>query len=352
MFTDSLIFMFLKFVFAFHKFSLTAATPASRGRGYIERANVLTGVPLNNSAPTVFGKEIPLGEGWYKATIRYNLAVTIGTGTSPITEGELLICQNVLLRTDRGEILCNLPGRALYKIASYMTGQTPRKDAIAAATATYRVNLPIIFADQKMNRPEDTILDTNRYNSITLQMTMGGVAQLFNTVGTSSVIQTMDVEVERSLGQLPAEARPYFHVSYDFRQPVDAFTLTNIELEKSSDAAIKRVFIHSSASGTAGLPFSGANADDVLNIVTLKDQNRFIEKERIWAMIQDMNKVDAGLESALVGIAVFDFVRDGAVQSALATGNKSVLQLSWTNQAGVAANDIVTLATELVRSLK
>jgi hypothetical protein len=340
------------FWLAFFTLALTAATPASKGRGYIERANVLTGVGLNNSAPTVFGKEIPLGEGWYKATIRYNLAVTIGTGTTPIAEGELLICQNVMLRTDRGEILCNLPGRALYKIATYLTGQPPRKDAIAAATATYRVNLPIIFADNKMNRPEDTILDTNRYNSITLQMTMGGVAQLFTTVGTSSVIQTMDMEVERSLGQLPKEAQPYFHVSFDFRQPVDAATTTNIELEKSPDAAIKRLYVHSSSGGTAGLPFGGVNADDVQSIITLKDQNRFIEKERIHAMIQDMNKLDAMLETIIVGIEVFDFVRDGAIQSALATGNKSVLQYSWTNVAGVAANDIVTLAAEMVRSLK
>ena len=326
--------------------------PARKGRGYIERANVLTGVPLNNGSPTVYGKEIPVGEGWYKATIRYNLTFTVGTGTTPIAEGELLFCKNVLLRTDRGEILCNLPGRALYKIATYLTGNAPRKDAIAAATAVYRVNLPIIFADQKMNRPEDTVLDTNRYNSITLQMTMGSTADLLGTPGTSTVVVTMDVEVERSLGQLPPEAQPYFHVSYDFRQPVDASTLTNIELEKSPDASIKRLYVHSSTAGTAGVPWGGVNADTIQNVVTLKDQNRFIEKERIHAMIQDMNKMDAFLESTIAGVEVFDFVRDGAVQSSLATGNKSVLQYSWTNQGGVGALSIVTVAAEMIRSLK
>lgn len=327
-------------------------TPAARGRGYIERANLLTAVPLNGNAPTVYSKEFPMGEGWYKMTIRTNIALTVGTGTTPIAEGELLICKNILFRTDRGEIVCNLPGRAVYKIATYLTGQPPRKDAIAAATATYRVNYPLIFADMKMNRPEDTILDTNRYNSVTLQMTMGGVADLLGSVGTSSVILTMDVEVERSLGLLPPEAQPYFVISYDFRPPVDASQLTNIECEKSADASIKRLYIHSSANGSSGVPFSGTNADDVQNIVTFKDQNRFIEKERIHAMIQDMNKVDAALESVIAGIEVLDFVRDGAIQSALATGNKSVLQYSWTNQGTVAANDIVTLAAEMIRTLK
>lgn len=332
--------------------SAQGKTPASKGRGYIERANVLTGVPLNPGAPTVYGKEIPVGEGWYKATMRINEVLVVGTGTTPVTEGELLVIKNVLFRTDRGEILCNLPGRAMYKIAVYQTKQAPRKDAMAAASATYRVNLPIIFADQNMNRPEDTILDTNRYNAVSLQITMGTVADLLGTPGTATVTFTLDVEVERSLGLLPPEAQPYFHISYDFRQPVDASVLTNIELEKSPDASVKRLYVHSSTGGTAGLAWGGVNADTIQNIIILKDQNRFIEKERIHAMIQDMNKVDAALESTIVGLEVFDFVRDGAVQSSLATGNKSVLQYSWTNQGGVGANSIITLTAEMIRSLK
>lgn len=323
-----------------------------KGRGYIERANVLTAAALANSSPTVFTKEFPLGEGWYKMFLRLNIVIVIGTGAGAVTEGELLYIKNVFLRTDRGEILCNLPGRALFKIGAYLLGTLSYKDAIAAASATYRVTLPIIFADPNMNRPEDTVLDTSRYSTVTLQVTLGSTSDLYTAPGTATATTSLDVEVERSLGPLPVEAKPYFHISYDFRPPVDASSLTFIDLERSPDASLKRLYVHSCASGTAGVPWSGTNADDVQNIVTIKDQNRFIEKERTHAMIQNMNKIDSSLESVLAGVEVFDFVKDKAIQSALATGNKSVLQYGWTNQAGVAANDLVCAAAEMIRSLK
>lgn len=357
------VFAFLACVAGFHAYAsgsggavcismAATAAVAMPGRGYLEMANVLTGGVLTNNGSVTFGKDFPLGEGWMKMLLRFNHTVVIGTGTTPITEGELLIIKNVLLKTDRGEILANLPGRALYKISIYQTGQVPRKDAMAAASATYRVTLPIHFADLKMNRPVDTVLDTARYNSIALQVTYGGVADLFGTVGTSTVAGTLDIEVERSLGKLPPKGKPMMHINYDLRQPVDANTTTSIDMERSSDMSLKRLYVHSSTSGGAGVPWSGVNADTIQNVVTLKDQNRFIQKERIHAMIQDGNKLDAWLESAIAGVEVFDFVRDGAITSALATGNKSVLQYSWTNQGGVGANSIVTATGEQVRTLK
>jgi hypothetical protein len=347
------IFTFLYNLFTtYYVFFATAPASGFPGRGYLELANILTGGVININGTTTFGKDFPLGEGWLKMLLRFNHSLTIGTGTTPIAESELLIIKNVMLKTDRGEILCNLPGRALYKIAVYQLAQTPNKNAMAGATAVYRVTLPISFIDKDMNRPVDTIVDTSRYNSLTLQVTYGGITDLLTTPGTATLATTMDVEVERTLGRLPPKGKPIFHINYDSRQPVDAVNSTNIDLERSADMSIKRLYVHSCTGGTAGVPWSGVNADTVQNIVTVKDQNRFIQKERIHAMIQDNNKLDSMLEAIIAGVEVFDFVRDGSITSALSTGNKSVLQYTWTNQAGVAANSIVTATTEQIRTLK
>ena len=327
--------------------------PNFQGRGYIERANLVTNAALaTGGGTTIFSKEFPMGEGWYTMNLKIALTVVIGTGAGAISEGELNIIKNVLLKTDRGEIIVNLPGRALYKIATFQNSSPPNKDAIAAASATYNVNLPIRFADPKMVRPEDSILDTSRYNAVTLQLTIGSVSDLFTAPGTATVSATATIEVERSLGALPEKAKPHYHVSYDFRPPVDANTTTTIDIERSADMAVKRLYVHSGTSGTAGTPFSGANADSIQNVVTIKDQNRFIEKERVHRMIQEHNKNEAFLEALIAGVEVFNFVADGCVPSALATGNKSVLQYTWTNQGGVGANSIVTVAEEMLRTLK
>lgn len=330
-------------------------------RGYVERPNLITGAALNNGGQTPFSKEFPMGEGWFGMYLVLNLAFTVGTGTTPITEGELLFIKNVLLRTDRGEILCNLPGRALWKLAALKAGALPYKDAIAAATATYRVHLPIHFVDPEsgplfMQRPEDTLLDTARYNAVTLLLTLGTTADLLTTPGTSTVVCTLDVEVERTFGKVPGDkpgtgGKPIAHINYDFRPPTDASASQFIDVERSSEMSLKRLYLHSGSSGTGGVPWSGANSDAIIATLNVKDQNRFIEKDRKWNMIQYQNKVDSQLETALSGVTYFDFVADKAITASMATADKSVLQVTWTN--GTApANSIVTLTQEAIRTLK
>lgn len=324
----------------------------AKGRGYTERANVITAAPLTANGLTTFTQQFPLSEGWAAMYLRFNHSLTHGTGTTPITESELLIIKNVLFRTDKGEVVCNMPGRALYKIATYRQCSAPRKDAIAAATAVYRVTLPIYFSDDALNRPNDTILNTARYNTVILQITYGGIADLLGTVGTDTVVGTLDCDLERTLGVLPKESLPAFHQSYDFDPPVDANSQLFINIERAADMAIKRLFVHSCTGGTAGSPWSGQNADTIQNQINLKNQNRFIEQLRTHAMIQDINKLDQFLEAIISGVEVFDFVRDKSIFSALSTGGLAVLQYNWTNQAGVGANSLVTTGRDMIRTLK
>jgi len=308
--------------------------------------------PLTSGGPSSLGKDFPLGEGWYQLMLRFNIVVVIGTGAGPVAEGELLVIKNVALRNSAGEVIVNLPGRALYKIAHIKGGTAPRKDAIAAASATYSVDLPIWFVDDKMVIPEDTILDTSRYSSISLEIQMGTVADLFTAPGTATATFNLDTEIERSKGLLPAKARPHFHPQYSFAQPQDAFTQTFIDLDRSPDLAYKRLFAHASATGTPGGIFTGANADDVQALESIVDQSGDIVRERFHEMIQNQNKRVYSLETVLAGITVFDFVRDGSINSALYPGDRSRLQYKWTNKAGVAANDIVSLVYDGFRALK
>lgn len=324
-------------------------------RGNAEYVNLVTGQALTVNGKAVISDPLPVGEGWYRMQLRINEIFVVGTGTTPITNGELNFIKNVLFKTDRGEIICNLPGRALYKIGSFKAGVVAlRKDAIAAASATYTVNLPIYFADhyRTMDRPEDTILDTKRYSSMTLEVSLGTVADLLTTVGTSSVTATVDIEVVRTKGLLPPKGGPIGVISYDFRNPVDAATLQFILLERAQDLAYKRLYVHSCTSGTAGVPWAGVDADTIQNVVSIKDQSGFIIKDRIHRMIQESNQVDYEFETIFTGVECHDFVQEGSIQAALVTGGKSLLQYQWTNQGGVGANSIVTVVSEGIRSIK
>lgn len=324
-------------------------------RGNAEYVNIVTGEPLTVNGKKVLSDPLPVGEGWYRMHIRINEIFVVGSGTTPITNGELNFIKNVLFKTDRGEIICNLPGRALFRMASFKAGVAAlRKDAIAAASATYAVNLPIYFADhyRVMDRPEDTILNTRRYSSMTLEVSLGTVADLLTTVGTSSVTATVDIEVVRTKGLLPEKGGPIGVIAYDFRNPVDANTLQFILLERAQDLAYKRLYVHSCTSGTAGVPFAGTDSDAIQNIVSIKDQSGFLIKDRIHRMIQESNQCDYEFESIQTGVECHDFVQEGSIQAALVTAGKSLLQYQWTNQGGVGASSIITVVTEGVRSIK
>jgi hypothetical protein len=329
-----------------------AQSRAVRTRRDLEQVKHFRNQALTLSAPTVLGKDFPLGEGWYMLMLRLNLVVVIGTGAGPIAEGELLFFKNIRLETSAGEILVNLPARALYKIAAMKSGCLPRKDAIAAATATYSIDIPIYFVDDKMKRPEDTILDTSRYSNLQLTITSGSIADLFTAPGTATVTANLDLEIERTKGRLPPKGLPVFHVFYGAMQSQDAFVQTFIDLDRAPDMAYKRLFAHASANGVSGGVFTGANADDVQDIESIVDQSGDIIRERIHEMIQNQNKRDYSLEAVLAGITIFDFVRDGSINSALYPGDRSRLQYKWNNKAGVAAGDVVSLAFESFRGLK
>src|SRR3981081_2149510 len=121
--------------------------PAQRTRRDLEIISHYRGTPLNLGSPNILGKDFPLGEGWFRLLMRFNIVLTVGSASGPVSEGELLIIKNIVFRTSAGEILCNLPGRGLWKIAVTKGNTLPRKDAIAAGTATYSVDMPLYFVD-------------------------------------------------------------------------------------------------------------------------------------------------------------------------------------------------------------
>lgn len=329
-----------------------AAAPARFiGRGDSENVQFVNAKQLTIGAATPFSDVFKMGHGWWIMWLRITATVVIGTGTTAIADGLLRFVRKVFFKTDRGEQICNEPGRALYYIGAALLSVRPQISTLAAASGDYEIYIPILFADPLVARPEDTILDTSRYQSVDLEVTLGTVADLFAVVGTATVTAKIDVEVERTYGALPAAAKPFWFVTYDHRPPVDASVTPDIELEKSADLNYKRLFLFTGASGQAGVAWSG-DANDVYPVRTnIRDQDRTIEKDRPHKMVQAKNKSDYGFETQLAGIEIYDFVKDMSNTAALSSGDKSSLKLELT-QTGAAANAIMTLTHQGIRLLK
>ena len=310
-------------------------------RGNTEIKEIFRGRTLTNGAVTRFSPEFPLGEGWVRMMLKLNLAVTIGTGTTPLSENGLRFLRSITFRTDRSEFPVNaVPARALARWETLLRGTGNIQPSIPASTATTSINLDIWFQDPLAIKPEDTVLNTARYSAVTLEVTCGTVADLFGTVGTSSVVPTLDCQVERTRGPLPAKVRPLLFLEYGVRTPIDPTSSQVIDFERASNLAYKRFLIFACNTTTVvGVPFSGDAGNLMLTDVTVDHDGGRPFETLLFPMQQANNKMDYSLEvaaSALAGLNmdgtnIHDYVRDGSLQSMLYSGDKSRLRYLWTN---------------------
>ena len=72
-------------------------------RGNAEYVNLITGQAVAVNGKTVFSDPLPVGEAWYRMQLRINVIFVVGTGTTPITEGELNFIKNIFVSPHENE---------------------------------------------------------------------------------------------------------------------------------------------------------------------------------------------------------------------------------------------------------
>ncbi len=307
-------------------------------RGWGELTAVARGQALNNGATFRFNREFPLGEAWRVLLLHFHETVVIGTGTGARSEGELEYISGIRLTTGRGDVIVDsVPGRALYRYAQLLDETESDRDAVAAASATYDVLLPIYFVDPLAARPEDTLLDTQRFSDtgLSLEITVGGVAQLFTSVGTSTVATTVDVYVDRSRGRLDPAVSPAFAPYYRHFGPVVPGTVNEILIERAVNLAYKRFGLFTSSVNTvAGTPFSGTALDTILSLIDIEAEHGKLLHEGIPNFLQERNVNEYRLAANMAGWYWFDLVKDRSIQSAFSSGQTSRLREYFTFNAG------------------
>ena len=313
---------------------------------------VIQGANLNLGVMNQFGKEFPLARGWRRMLLHFAVNVTIGTGTTPIADGLLNFIKKIYLMTDKNELLCDLGGRPLYFIGQKYARTLPQLAALAAANGTYDVYIPILFVNPHSQRPNDTILDSGRYKSIALQVTPGTIADLFAVPGTATVTCSMDVEIDTTATILPAQAQPLLYRSFFAADSVDASIQQYIDIIRARDLTVEGLMIDTSTGATVGTPFTGVRSNSILSLLNLKNFDINYLQNKVAGILQANNKDEYSLEATSAGIYFIDFVKDHSIMASVYTGNLTQFRLDWTNQAGVAAGNQVSMVVEGMRALK
>lgn len=332
-------------------------------KGRTDILNVFQAQPLVTGV-NVFETQWPLGLAWYSLILRFNIALTLGTGATALTDALQRIINAVSIITDvDGPCVNNVPGRALYRRAQFVgpAGVAPVQDSFSAATGTYRIQIPIHFYDYGMKRPEDTILDTMKYQTISLLVTMGGPERLLATVGTATVSMTLDADIEYPVlplvpntvdgdGRIVEGSSPILYPYLAIKPAINPNNQLFVDLDRSADLGIKRLFWFTSdgsdGSTNSTDSFQGVAQNNILNLVSLEDQNGFCGmRTRIADMVKRHmvanQQIDGGAVPA--GWYLHEYVNSGSINDAEATGLKSRYQLTYSTSTLVASSRIHVL---------
>ncbi len=324
-------------------------------RAEIERINGGTyALPIGQ--PTIISRDLPVGDPWL--VMRLNLRGSMTDAGVPATgtvvpDAPLGLFQ-IALSTDidRDVVEPSVSARALYRYNQFLRGTVP---AITAAvlpntnTTNFNCVIDIPFVDPLLRIPMDTVLDTRRYNAVTLTITVGTIADVVNTPAATTVLNAcaVDIEIVRVSPRVPlpltiAKALPFFKR----HAPIVPMADTIINLDRVPTLAIKRLcaFTANGAAGPnapiVGVPFTGLGVNTMLAGLRVSSNFRDHFGSALGGVLpvtlQAGNMMDYHVAAWPAGWYVVDFNLEGSLWNALATGDKSMLQTIFTWNAGLA----------------
>jgi hypothetical protein len=332
-------------------------------RAEIERIMVGS-FPLNIGNPTIVTREFPVGDPWLAMSINLrgqlnSVAAASGTvvADAPTPLWRLALTTDL----DKDIIEGGVSVRALYRFAQLMYGTAGELVApvVTSSTVTdFNVVLTIPFCDWHLLVPEDSILDTRRYNTITLTITTGLITDIVTTpVNTTLQTCVADIEVMRLSPRVPLPLDVVKVLQY-FKQfaPLTPAADTFQNLDRVPTLAMKRLGWFMSSGSTAGVAFTGTGSNAVLDTVRVSSNRRDHFGNSVSGIsrrvLQNANKLDYSIETWPTGWYWGDFVLDHSLLSALATGDLSTLQQFFAYQGGLPGTPQLSTLLNGVQKLR
>lgn len=311
---------------------------------------VFENVALKIGDTTSIEKEITFTKkGWFAALLELAITLTVGTGTGAIANSEMNFFKNLVFGSDLDGDSHMGPAIAFWNYASLVKEVAVPKDAMAAASATYRLSVPLFFADPLSKVPEQTLFDQRRYDAGYCKITCGTVADLLTSVGTSSVTAAASMTALETREDLPAGFSPMF---YSFMKTMAAVNHTDLllKIQRLPNQRLRRQMYMLCTGATAGVPFSGVPADLGITNISIDNGKSYEMRNVSRTQIQNDNLGDFKRRST--GVYMLDFMRTGDLDESLIMhpSVRSKHDMTWDTDTATATT--VNMLADFVQELK
>lgn len=306
--------------------------PKGTSRRPSETINLIDGETLTNNQVKTFRDIFPVGkgggEGYKMLRLTFHHTIVAGTAATPRTEGGILAVQNISLRTSKNEEPHNTPAMGLHLFNKLFFGVEPVYTAIAASDGTYDAIVDIPFEMPFLARREDTILDSGRYSHLELQIALGGLADMFATPGTATLVTKVDIGLLRTKTTMDPDGygKPHFLPYIAHLPPFRADTKKYADIESARDLILFGFFAvgHDLSWGSEGTPFVGARADCLDKITWKNSVMPFVQNQKVGWFQQERALMSN--DRAFTGVYPHLFTRSGTFKNAFYTGDQSEIR--------------------------
>jgi hypothetical protein len=229
------------------------------------------------------------------------------------------------------------------------------------------LDLPLVHPYLK--RPEDTVLDTGRYDDLTLDIATGAVGDVLVTPAANTLTCTLGIELIGDKGPIATakptdvtqaqKGKPGWHFYCRTYPMLHADVGTEWQLESSEDLGLLGFMLYNH--GASGIPFIGSvafPANDHPTAVYFEDANRMwinnalpftFQQARRELCAFDAHAADLVSPTLRLGEYPHMFVKDGFIGEMYSPGDKAGTRLHWTNATATDETDLIVWG---VRRLK
>lgn len=319
---------------------------------------LIKGETLNLSSVKSWRDIFPMkGEAWERIRLVFSHDIAGTTYANPVALGGYQFLKNLTLKTSRNEIPYSNPGMGQYYLNLFLRGSKPSHDVIAAADATYIAVVDIPFSFDFLYYQDDLLLQTKNYSHVELELALGGLADMFGTVGDATLTSKLDMVLVRSKNpfikeqeEKAAKTRALIHVRK--LAPFNPTTQPYILLESADDLALFGFLLVAHEDATPGVSYSGTPAD-IIGRLTFKDNVMpFIEGATLGYFREERQKKMGNSGATLTGIYPYLFAQDGSLYSAYGAADKSEIRIDIDEIIGSPSNPQVDVLLFGMRTLR
>jgi len=292
--------------------------------------------------------ELPRSFPYKMIRARLRGSLTIGTGTTPLSDSPVGLIRRFTVIADGRKQLIDISGQHAYRLSNLLNGKAGEL-VPASATGNFFGAFNVHHEMRRFLSPIWSYFDPRPYEKVEARVQWGTTSDLLGTPGTATIGAETALDLQLVQTSAGEDAMGFNKIISFDEFSFGAAPVSNFTINVPRTGLLAGILISTYQAGVATNDFfqnTATGSSNVAGGLTLKSDNNFVHIDNLNpSTIQAANVEDYQLDSntggtnmgqGITGYYYLDLTEDGMATSLLNTYDLNVLQLLVSSRAGLA----------------